>query len=302
MRRLAFILLIFSFFSLVAYVFLRPDEYLHVIQCDVGQGDALLIEYGTQQMLIDQGPDDSVLSCLEQNLPFWDRTIEVVIVTHADQDHLGGLDEVIESYGIEHLFMNPTDKQTQTIKKLQSIIEDHQIEQEELYLGDSISLKSKKGDVEFVAVSPDQRLMQACGYVADKPEQEKNTNKSDCYKEYIDENNRSISGELRYGNFTLLSLGDVESVIEQSVVPSLMTKDVDVLKVSHHGSKFSTSSEFIKAITPEIALISVGQNNRFGHPTTRVIDTLRSSNIKILRTDELGDVEIVSNGKEYWIK
>lgn len=258
-----------------AAIFSLPDDQLHLVFCDVGQGDAILIYQGSTQILVDGGPNQDVLDCLSNHLPFWDREIEIVVATHPEADHITGLIDVIERYDVKQFVINSFGKKTAIFQEFQRVVSN---EESDIYFpksGDKIRLKS----LELTVLWPQS--------------QEKVLGATTIEKEI---NDTSVVFQLSYGNFCALFSGDISSKVE-----SRLDKDspCQVLKVAHHGSKYSTSEEFLEQFQPELAIISVGKNP-FGHPTEEVIERLSNQAIKLLRTDEEGEIEIVSDGKSWY--
>jgi len=257
-----------------AAIFSLPDNQLHLVFCDVGQGDAILIYKGTTQILVDGGPNQQVLNCLSHHLPFWDRKIEIVVATHPDADHITGLIDVIERYDVRQFVLNSTGKDTAVYEEFKDVVLN---EKSSIYFphkGDEINLES----VKFSVLWP--------------LEQEKVLGATTMEGEV---NETSIVFHLSFGDFDVLLPGDISSKVENK----LELEDVEVLKVPHHGSKYSTSEEFLQQSQPELAVISVGKN-RFGHPTNEVIERLNHQAIRLLRTDELGEIEVVSDGESWY--
>ncbi|MBU3957209.1 MBL fold metallo-hydrolase [Patescibacteria group bacterium] len=258
-----------------AAIFQLPDNRLHLVFCDVGQGDAILIYQGSTQILVDGGPNQSVLNCLSNHLPFWDREIEMVVATHPEADHITGLIDVIERYDVKQFVVNSFGKSTAVYQEFQAAVLK---EQSDIYFpkeGDKINLGSLK-----VAVLWPQS-------------QEKILGATTTEKEI---NDTSVVFQLSYGNFCALFSGDISSKVESRLD---RVGPCQVLKIAHHGSKYSTSEEFLQQVKPEFAVISVGKNP-FGHPTEEVLERLRYLDTKILRTDQTGEIEVVSDGKNWY--
>jgi len=237
-------------FGIYVYRFSKP----RLVFCDVGQGTGVLAAMGEFQFVYDTGPKNGkFLSCLSRNMPFWDKKIEVVVISHWDSDHSGGLDEVIDYYKIDNLYSNQNSEQYSYSKILA--------------LNDSL----KTSWMEFWVVWTD-----------DKSEP----------------NYGSVVAVLTIGELKSLLMGDVPIEVEEELLWSRVKrdknlaeklKDVDVILVGHHGSKFSTSKEWLEFIKAKQAIISVG-DNKFGHPSKEVLDRLAELKMVVKRTDAEGDV------------
>src|SRR3989344_4913313 len=261
-----------------AAVLILPDDKLHVVFCDVGQGDAILVYRKTTQMLVDGGPDNKILGCLARHVPFYDRRIEMAIVTHPQADHMNGIMDVIERYNVMQLVMGPEGNNTVGFKELTRLIADNKLQATNVYSGDEI----KMGGIKFNVVWPERSWVLGA-----------NTEKTDL-------NEFGISGRLTYGNFDLMLTADVDQGVEADEIATGLLRQVEVLKVPHHGSKTGMTEEWLRIISPELAVISVGKNN-YGHPTKEALDLLGSNGARVLRTDTDGEVEVVSDGKRWWV-
>lgn len=273
------------FWALVAQ---SPDNRVHLVFCDVGQGDATLISYKTTQILIDGGPNDKVLDCLAKNLPFTDRTIEMIVLTHPNADHYAGLTSVIKRYDISQFVINSLVEDTAGFWEFRQAV---LAEGAPIYSprsGDELKIdplkltvlwpESKLGDeLVWNPKSSQASVLGAAGFSGDL-------------------NDTSITLELNYGNFKALFPGDLSSLSESD----LPLDDVNILKIAHHGSKYSTSADFLAAAKPELAVISVGKNS-YGHPARELLERLRAKDIKIQRTDETGEIKITSDGQSWKI-
>lgn len=274
-----------------------PDDQLHIVMCDVGQGDAVLATIGFQQLLIDAGPNDKILQCLQQYIPFWDRHIEVLILSHDDADHAAGIREILPYFTIGIFFRNQPYETTELSKLLENDILSYQINTQPLTQGNQITLKSIKEDVHFITIWPDQSVLKN----KEKTETKHNPNSDARYSFEMNDNNLSISGYLSYGEWDMLLTGDIDSQVEQALIEGDLIKDVDVVKIPHHGSKYSSSESFLASSRPETALVGVGKKNPFGHPATRVTDILRYSNITTYLTSTNGNIEIISDGQSFTV-
>lgn len=253
-----FILLVVAcIFNAISYFSARKDLTINFL--DVGQGDAILISQGDKQILIDGGPSGSrIMEKLGKYIPFWDRKIEVVIETHPDQDHIQGLLDVMRNYQIGEVVESKGESDTELYKKFKEIIDSKKIESFTAEAGTEIKITDEAVLKIILA--------------------ETGTAK--------DTNSASVVTELNFGDNSFLFTGDLPSEAENK----FSDIKTEVLKVAHHGSKYSTSVEFLNNVSPRDAVISVAKNNKYGHPTEEVLNRLKEKNINILRTDEMGDI------------
>lgn len=282
-------LIIVSLFSLGALFFYQSsnlnDGKLHLIVCNVGQGDGILIRTPNgSDILIDGGPDDSILNCLSNHLPFWDRDIEVIILTHPHADHLTGLISVLQRYTVLHYITENVPYNSAVYKKLQGVLKEKNLNPKYLFSGDKINFIDK---TILTTIWPDKSWFESQTLT---PKQESIN---------LDVNGFSVIELLSYGNFKALLTGDAGSEVEDKIAVNI--GKIDVLKVPHHGSKTGMSDFFLSNINPSLAIISVGAHNRYGHPAQIALDLLSNHNIKTLRTDKNGEVEVVSDGKNYQV-
>src|SRR3990167_489700 len=271
------ILLLGAAFSV--YAASREDRggILTVAFLDIGQGDAIFIDTPSgNQMLIDGGPGKSVLRELSKVMPFYDRSIDVVIATHADQDHVGGLPNVLKNYKV-NIFMEPgLSGPSSSYEELEKMVGNNK--------SNIKKILARRG---MVVDLGDGAILQILFPVIDSPGT--NTNMS------------SIVAKLVYGENEFMLTGDSPIAIEDYLV-SLGGLQSDVLKAGHHGSKTSSSDEFVRAVAPQHTVISAGKNNRYTHPHQEVLDILNNFGIKILRTDELGIIVFKSDGTNLKLK
>lgn len=278
-KKLSF-LLITLFCFLTIFVYKKwPDSSIKIVFCDVGQGDSILIQQDFFQVLIDSGRDDRVLGCLSRALPAWDRRLEVLILTHGDEDHVGFFVEIMGFYSTDYLFFPETDKNTTTLTGLKEAIE-QELGQgarwKQPILGQSIGLPLG-GTITFLE-----------SQTGDDPG--------------LTENDRSIVFLLEYGQTKWLFTGDLELKGEIVLLERGLLPTVDVLKVGHHGSKTSSSLDFLEKVRPTWSIISAGAGNRYGHPAQEVLDSLAKIDSVVLRTDQLGDLTLTTDGEQIWLK
>ena len=305
-RHLKFALLIssFCFFYLfwISYDHLF-DRNLHLVFCDVGQGDAILLQIKNWQMLVDGGPPgNAALDCLHQHLPWWDKTLEYLVATHPDADHVGGLEEVLRSYWVQTTLINGDDKQTAVFTGFNRMLQAEQKQGMRL-------ISVAKGDyflpvqnlfINILSLQERKRVPNLLNQVLSETMlQDKSQSQT---SQEVDANSRSIALKIDYLQVGALLMGDLPKEGEQALLELGLLERVDILKVGHHGSKSSTDSSFVMRTQPEISIISVGKNNRYGHPSPEVESILLSSGSQIMRTDELGTIELVTNGQRLWVK
>ena len=235
-------------------------SFAHVAFLNVGQGDAILISCGSNQMLIDTGKNSqAVLAELGRHMPPWDRTLEVVLLTHPDQDHVGAFPDIADHYAVKLLLSAELPETSAIGRAIRAKIEAKGIRRIEPRAGLSIAFAP---DMKMETIFPGR------DFVPDP----KNTNAS------------SIVELLHVGKDAFLFTGDLPK--EETVLPAI---DIRVLKVAHHGSKYSTSDEFLDRMTPEEVVISVGKNS-YGHPAEEVLDRLSKHGIRTFRTDVSGTI------------
>lgn len=245
---------------------------------DIGQGDSIFIQAKNgNQVLIDGGPDSRVLAKLGQVMPFWDKSIDLLILTHPHADHLDGLLEVLKRYDVD--------------KVLETGV-NHSIPEYEEW---GRLLKEK--NVKVVIAKSGQRVLFSSSEYLDilSPLESFDRASPKNIHEAV------IVSKLVFASTTALFMGDAEKSLEYRLLFSGLDLSADILKVGHHGSKTSTSEDFLRAVTPRLAIISAGKKNRYGHPYQEVLDRLRQSGVKIFRTDEEGDIVIASDGSEFKI-
>lgn len=283
---------LFGLILLFAYIFSLPDGKLHLVFCDVGQGDAAYIRTPDNfDMLIDGGPNSKVLDCLGNNMPFYDHSLDVVVLSHPQKDHLQGLIDVVERYSVKYFVIGVIGNESEGYKKLVRLIQQKKIPYKNLYQGDKFSL----GKVKFEVIWPEKEW--AASKTSPAPQLAGATNSQAVLglATSADLNDFSYMLHLSYGEFDALFTGDGDSRIQPEVLATVVLPDVEVLKFPHHGSKTGILPEFLAKIKPEAAVISVGKNP-WGHPTKEALQILSDNNIQTWRTDLLGEIEIETDG------
>jgi len=277
---------------LICYFSSFPNNKLRIIVCDVGQGDAVYIKAPNgMDMLIDGGPNGQVLSCLGKYMPFYDRTIDLVVLTHPQNDHLMGLISVLERFTVKNFIIGVEGNSSEGYKKIVTLLKEKKIPVKNLYSGDKFAM----GEARFMVLWPERK------WVAEKIQDAKFIAQSINngvlgLSSDTDLNLFSYNIYLNYRDFDVLFTGDADSKIQPEIEKTIDLPDIEVLKVPHHGSKTGILSKFLDKLKPEIAVISVGKNS-YGHPAEQTINQLRSRNITVRRTDQEGDIEIVTDGK-----
>jgi len=267
-------LFIFSFFILYLTYKSSNNPYLKVVFLDVGQGDAIYIETpNKKQVLIDGGPDAKLLSSLSKVMPFADRSLDMIIATHPDMDHIGGFPLLLDNYKVTSIIENGTISKTEASSNLEEKIQKKKINKIIARRGMHIILDEKR-NIYIDILFPDRDI----------------TN--------FESNDASIVGKLVYGESSFLFTGDAslytENLIEWNEKDS--TLQSDVLKLGHHGSRTSSSLLWLEKVDPDIAIISVDKNNKYGHPHQEVLDRLSSLRIPFLTTYEKGNIIFKTDG------
>jgi competence protein ComEC len=285
MKNKYFLFLIGFLFILNIYawqeVFISANDgnLLKVYFLNVGQGDSAFVEIPQKhQILIDGGPNSAVLEQLQKIMPFFDRTIDMIILTHPEKDHMQGLMDVLQRYKVNYILWTGIVRDSPEYQKW---IDDLAKEQKQgariitINFGQTI----KSGKVKIDILYPLKNLADV---------------------KLEDSNDSSVVSHLVFNENSFLFTGDMSSKTEKELVNENIDVKSDVLKVAHHGSKYSTSDIFLEKVEPKIAIISVGKNS-YGHPTPETLQKLENFGIHILRTDNEGNIEIVSDGKNIYI-
>ena len=263
--------------STAAYA--MPDNRLHVSFLDVGQGDAILIQTPNHQdILVDGGPSAQAISAqLSKLLPFWDRTIELVVLTHPHEDHLTGLLEVLQRYKVKQVFYLDTTYTLPDEQEWLNLIQQKHIKATMATAGQEIDLGTKDTTLEVVNPTPGSTVPAMDNGIVLKLSDEK---------------------------ISFLLTSDISADAEHDLITQRADVSCTVLKVAHHGSNDSSTAAFLAVADPKLAVISVGADNTFGHPGAdtlqRLADVVGADNI--YRTDKNGTVECITDGTRLWVK
>ncbi len=303
-----------------SWVWFEPVGRLRMVFCDVGQGDAILVSWKEEQMLVDGGPGSKVLECLDRYLPLGDKELELVVVTHPDKDHMGGTIEVLRNYKVDRLATVPIGKETDVYKLLyKEIVQEvdrGRLEVVNLYAGDKVKLGAAEVDV----VWPERRWVaerigsgKLNGLVENTNDKfgdtgvrklAENTDKFVLGASTDAESNDfSIVLHVKYGSFDGLLNGDAgEEIQDEELGTGSVPAKVEVMNAPHHGSRTGMLDEWLSLVDPQLAVISVGAKNSYGHPAEEILQRLKSAQVRYLRTDEVGDVVVESDGEKWWVE
>lgn len=286
---------------LVGLLYNRPDGLLHIIFCDVGQGDAMYLKFpnGTD-MLIDGGPNQRVLACLSKHMPFYDRKIDIVALTHPEKDHYFGLGAVLDRYTVGYFASIPVANTSGEYKQFLQKLREVQIQQRYLTTGEEVRI----GDVTMHTLWPDRewlKLNLKDSEVYGAVDQVYESTLPQVSQTDLDLNAFSLYLHLRYKDFDILFTGDggsqTQDLLSNLSIP--IPASIEVFKFPHHGSKTGISESFLSIIKPDLTIIEVGKNS-YGHPHPLSIQRLKPYG-KTLTTQE-GSIEVVSNGSSWWVR
>ncbi len=271
---LIIILLVFTF-VICALAFIQGQhKYLKLAFLDIGQGDAIYVEAPNgKQMLIDGGSGRGVLLQLRQVMPFGDHSIDMLVITNPDHDHDAGFIDVLNNYDVKAVLEPGTYSPTKTYAKLEQLIKDKNVQKEIARRGMKILLDKEK-NISFDILFPDRDVSN------------------------FSRNDGSIVGKIVYGKESFMMMGDAtaytESIVARNETPEIL--NANVLKLGHHGSRTSSSSLWLETVHPELAIISAGLHNRYGHPHKEVLDRLMAFHIPYLGTYQKGTIVCNTDG------
>jgi competence protein ComEC len=257
-----------------------PDDNLHVSFVDVGQGDAIFIQKGSQQILVDGGPSPgSITLALGRRMPYWDRNIDFLVLTHPHQDHLAGLVEVLRRYSVSQVLYPALDYPSPLYDEFQETIKERGVKSITALAGQRIDL----GDGMVMEVLHPPLVPLSRGEA--------------------DIDNDSVVLRLKYGKVSFLLTGDIGRETEWELARERASLKSAVLKVGHHGSITSTTSDFLAVVNPAVAVISVGADNNFGLPDEDVLSRLEETvgTNNIYRTDKQGSIDFTTDGNKLWV-
>ncbi|MGG5462057.1 ComEC/Rec2 family competence protein [Clostridium sp. B9] len=247
---------------------------MNVTYLNVGQGDSELIQVNGKNMLIDAGTNAGADELVKDLKDRGIKTIDIAIATHPHEDHIGGMDEVLENFDVKSFYAPKVAHTTKTYENMLKAVKNEGLKLKQIKEGTDIDL-GVNTDVEV--------------YTPTKTS-------------YDDLNNYSPIMKITYGENAFMFTGDAEEISEKEALKEHKDLKADVLKLGHHGSHSSTSEPFLKAVDPSIAIVSCGKNNKYGHPHKETMDKLKQANVKVYETFRDGDITITSNGQKLNVK
>lgn len=258
-----------------------------LIFCDVGQGDGMVLVSKSKQVVVDGGPGKKMSDCLSKYMPFWDRRIEMMVLTHPQKDHMEGLIDVLAKYEVATVVSTGIPNVSGEYKAFSDAVKG---EQAKVHIGKRGD-KFVVGEVTFDVLWPPSA--KASEWQANPP---KDLNETSIVMR-LD----SRSPSTRFARSGLVSCVYLTGDIPKEILQGLIDRSCQVLKIAHHGSKTGTNMEILDKAKPKVAVIQVGKNS-FGHPHKEVIEMLESKGVKILRNDTNGIIEVLVNGRSYSVK
>ncbi|MDK0560018.1 ComEC/Rec2 family competence protein [Clostridium perfringens] len=252
------------------------SEYsgMSVTYLNVGQGDSELIQVNGINMLIDAGTNAGANDLVKDLKNRGIKTIDIAIATHPHEDHIGGMDEVLENFDVKSFYAPKVAHTTKTYENMLKAVKNEGLKIKQIKEGTKIDLGK---DTEVQVYSPVK-------------------------SQYEKLNNYSPVMKISYGQNSFMFTGDAESLVEKEILNENKDLKADVLKLGHHGSHSSTSEEFLKAVDPSIAIVSCAKDNKYGHPHKETMSNLKKAGITVYETFRDGDITISSNGKKLDVK
>lgn len=269
-KRVLVMLLICGYLYLAFALWQLPDGRFHIWFLDIGQGDSILIKTPEDhQILVDGGPKNTVMEELPKVMPFFDRSIDMVVLTHPHADHVDGLVEVLKRYKVGTVLITGINNSGPTYSEFLKEIGEQNID---VFVAEK-DLDFRFGEVFFDVIYPFDQIV---------------------LENFKNLNDASIAMKVIYGDRKIMLSGDLETVGEKELVNSGYDLRADILKAGHHGSKTSSIFSFLKRVSPEVAVIQSGANNSYGHPNKEALDNFELAGVeRVYRNDLDGRVEFV---------
>jgi len=281
-------IIIFTILLLITlWVLYSKEKNLNIYFLNVGQGDAILIKspYG-QNILIDTGDGNFIIQELDKYLSWWEKNIDLVIITHPHDDHIGGINKLFHYYKIKKILYTGVVHSSPNFLAFLENIQNNET---------PILIASKQNNIKL---SPDQKKQLILKILYPK--------ENFFQKEINNLNNSSIISKLIYHNTSFLFMGDAEKEVEEELINdhqnNIINLRSDVIKLGHHGSNTSNTDTFLQSVKPEFGIIQVGKNNNFNHPSPRILKRLQRNNIQIYRNDLHGGIHVDSDGNKIKIQ
>ncbi len=255
----------------------QTSEFLSVTFLDIGQGDSILVETPDGvQLLIDGGPDGTVLRRLTEELPWFDRTLDIVLGTHPDKDHIGGLVDVLQRFKVGQIITTENKGETMVASTFQ-----HALINEGVPV-----MMARASQVYQIGASTTLTIFSP----ASNPVM-------------LESNTASIVAKLSYGEIDFMLTGDAPSSIEEYLVKTYGSQlQSEVLKLGHHGSKTSSSDMFLDTVKPTHAVVSTAKDNTYGHPFPAVVEAVETRGITLRNTGDIGSIHFQTDGKTVWVQ
>ncbi|EGT3617385.1 MBL fold metallo-hydrolase [Clostridium perfringens] len=247
---------------------------MSVTYLNVGQGDSELIQVNGKNMLIDAGTNAGAQDLVKDLKNRGINTIDIAIATHPHEDHIGGMDEVLENFDVKSFYAPKVAHTTKTYENMLKAVKNEGLKIKQIKEGTDIDLGK---DTKVQVYSPVKT-------------------------DYEELNNYSPVMKISYGKNSFMFTGDAETLVEQEVLNEHKDLKADVLKLGHHGSHSSTSEPFLKAVNPSIAIVSCGKDNKYGHPHKETMSSLKKAGVTVYETFRDGDITITSNGEKLNVK
>ena len=263
------LVIVIGFALVYAVIFELPDDKFHLNFLDIGQGDSIFIKTPEHyQILIDGGPDDKVLKELNAVMPFYDKSIDLVVLTHPHADHLNGLLEVLKKYDVESILITGVEYENRKYKEILDITREKNMN---IYIAEK-NQDLRLGTTTLDVIYPFKALIS---------------------QNFENVNNSSIGMIVSYGDKKILLTGDLEMEGEKELLKYSDLKS-DIFKAGHHGSKTSSSPALLKKVDPEIVVIQSGKGNKFNHPNEETLQNLADLGINNIRRNDLeGRIEFI---------
>lgn len=280
----------FASFIVLVGIFLYQSvsidkEKLKIVFCNVGQGDAIFIRSPKgQDILIDSGPNNLVINCISDHMPFWDKTIELAILTHPHQDHLNGFLDVLKNYKVLSFATLDLKNDTSSFKAMLESLKEEKMNIRYVYEGDRFIFKDA---LSISIVGPSREFLAKTSPRGSIRERNEFAN---------------VESLVKYKNFSALLTGDSQKAELKEAFDKYQFKNLSLLQVPHHGSKTGLTEEFLNQANPKLAVISVGKKNKYGHPARETIELFKNKGIKILRTDQDGQIKIATDGLSWAVE